>query len=184
MKIEQAGSKDERDNDGNKYHEIATGKARKGKKKRDAPLAWSNEDPDALNLDISQITKFAEVKVSAPLHKTEVAATLEQLIKMKSALQIKGDLQREEAKSKFLANKKDASEEDLQQTNDAREKLVTLLKENGLGAEVQDIYEQKKNYTKYTNEEGINIDEFNEEEDLDMIPDNLKEKLGKNNKDD
>ena len=112
MKIEQVALKDERDNDGNKYQEIATGKSKKGKKKRDTPLAWSNEDPDALNLDISQITKFAEVRVSAPLHKTEVAATLEHLKKMKQALQLKGDLQREEAKSKFLANKKDASDED------------------------------------------------------------------------
>lgn len=180
MKIEQVVAKDERDNDGNKYYDIATGKAKKGKKKRDGPLAWSNEDPDALNLDISQITKFAEVRVSAPLHKTEVAATLEQLKKMREALQLKGDLQKEEAKSKFLANKKDASEEEQQQTNDAREKLVSLLKENGLGDEVQDIFEKKKTYTKYTNEEGINIDEFNEEEDLDMIPDNLKEKIGKN----
>lgn len=58
--------------------------------------------------------------------------------------------------------------------------MLGLLKENGLGDEVQDIFEKKKTYTKYTNEEGINIDEFNEEEDLDMIPDNLKEKVGKN----
>ena len=110
-KIEADAGKNAR-NDSNKYQDVATGKSKKGKKKRDGPLAWSNEDPDALNLDISHMTKFAEVSVTAPLHKTEIAAILEQLQKMKEALNIKGDLQREEAKAKFLAGKTDANEEE------------------------------------------------------------------------
>lgn len=48
------------------------------------------------------IKKFARLKITAPMYKKDIENTVKELTELKTALEEKGDLEREEAKTRFL----------------------------------------------------------------------------------
>lgn len=64
--------------------------------------AAAQEDPDQLNLDFLMIQKFSQIKISAPMKKSDLDKTIKELKLMKQAFVQKGDEEREENKARFL----------------------------------------------------------------------------------
>ena len=59
------------------------------------------EDEDQLNLDIGIIKKFADLKISAPLCKSQIEKSTKDLTELLEALQDKGEMERKETLDKF-----------------------------------------------------------------------------------
>lgn len=58
-------------------------KDKKKKEKKQGGSMWYYEDEDSLNLDIGMIKKFARLKITAPMHKSDLEKTVKELEELK-----------------------------------------------------------------------------------------------------
>lgn len=65
-----------------------------------------------MSIDIGTITKFARLKLAVPASKSELVNTSKELKELKNALNEKGDIEREEAKARFLAEVRGENRDD------------------------------------------------------------------------
>lgn len=63
---------------------------------------YLQEEDDSLNLDFLMIQKFSQIKITAPMTKSDLPQTIEDLKEMRAAFVDKGDEERAFNKEKFL----------------------------------------------------------------------------------
>lgn len=66
---------------------------KKQRRKRDGPSAFYYEDEDRVDLSYAMIQKFGGLELSPPTEKDHLENTNKQLVALRDALRLKGDLE-------------------------------------------------------------------------------------------
>ena len=102
---------------------------KKQRRKRDGPSAFYYEDEDRVDLSYAMIQKFGGLELSPPTEKDHLENTNKQLVALRDALRLKGDLEQTEGRAKFSRDEKlTESEEYLDMLNKFKETDSAVLK--------------------------------------------------------
>lgn len=136
-------------------------KVKKGKKKRDGPSMFYYEDDSKIQLEFPLIQKFAKCQVSPPIEIEELQKAEKTLQTLRDALKLKGKVEIATNKAKLLKDESWVQGEEFEKMKAelAEYDQETLKRLDG-------IKRDKLSWNNDAEEDGINIDEELDEEEI------------------
>lgn len=158
-------------------NEAQSSKQKKGKKKRDGPSMFYYEDDSKLQLEFPLIQKFSKVQVSPPIEIEELTKVEKTLQTLRDALKLKGKIEIATNKAKLL---KDDSWIQGEEFENLKAELGKF--DEDILKRLDAIKRDKLSWTNDAADDGINIDEELDEEEIGQRLTKLKPEGGRSSR--
>jgi hypothetical protein len=146
-------------------------KKTKGKKKKETASGVVYEDDATLQHDFPMIQKFSKVQVSPPIDVDDLPKTEKQLQTLRDALKIRGQIEIRQNKAKLLKDETWTQGEEFEKMQAELEKVDEDIRKR-----MDAIKRDKQNWAQ--DDDGINVDEELDEEEIGMRLTKLKPERG------